>query len=449
LNNLAISLETAMSDWSGRPSLTRREWLTLAGAGVLGPSFSGWLPILANRAAAAESPGKKRKSCILLWMDGGPSPHETFDLKPEAPAEVRGEFKPIDTSVVGLQISERLPQVAKVMHHAAVLRGMSTSDNNHLSARVHMHTGFKQGGGVEYPTLGSLVSSEIGDRESVLPNFVVTGIPTYDSVKFPLVTSPGHLGPAHAPLVISDLRKGVENLQPLMDADDLKDRLTVLEKLQESFLRRSEAAAAEAQQTTLRQAVQLMRSPAAQAFDLRQEPESSRKPYGDSYFGQGCLLARRLVEVGVPFVEVYLPDWDTHFKERVDRNWKQSLPQLDTGLSALVADLKQRGLLDDTLVVWMGEFGRTPKINNRAGRDHYSKAWTTVLFGGGVKAGLTIGKTDAQGATVTDRPISIGDFMATICRVLGIDYTKEITVRDRPLHIVEKGAKPIQELFGS
>src|SRR5262245_46628969 len=188
-------------------SLTRREWLRLSAAGVLGTSMSGWLPLLASRADEAPVPNRKRKSCILLWMDGGPSQHETFDPKPDAPADVRGDFKPIATSVPGLRVSDRLPRVATVMQHAAVLRGMSTPDSNHLSARVHLHTGFRQGGGVDYPTLGSLVASELGERDGVMPNFVVTGVPTYDSVKFPLITSPGYLGPAHAPLVVSDLRR--------------------------------------------------------------------------------------------------------------------------------------------------------------------------------------------------------------------------------------------------
>jgi uncharacterized protein (DUF1501 family) len=428
-------------------SLTRREWLRLSSAGVLGTSMSGWLPLLASRADEATVPNRKRKACILLWMDGGPSQHETFDPKPDAPADVRGEFKPIATSVPGIEICSSLPRVAKVMQHAAILRGMTTGDSNHLSARVHMHTGFKQGGGVEYPTLGSLVASELGEKQAVMPNFVVTGVPTYDSVKFPLITSPGFLGPTHAPLVVNDLRKGVENLQAPIEKDDLQDRLTVLQELQKSFVQGNPSSAAEAQRTTVERAVQLMRSRAVSAFDLSKEPASSKEAYGDSYFGQGCLLARRLVEVGVPFVEVYLPDWDTHFKERVQRNWKQSMPQLDVGLSALISDLHTRGMLDNTLVVWMGEFGRTPKVNNRAGRDHYSKAWSTVLFGGGVKGGQVIGKTDELGGTVKERPVNVPDFFATVCCALGINHNKVVTVRDRPIRIVEKGGTPIKELF--
>lgn len=423
--------------------LSRREWMKLAAAGVLGPSFS-WLPALAAHAGAPP-----RKSCILLWMDGGPSHHETFDLKPDAPAEIRGAFSPIASAVPGIQVSDRLPRVARIMNHGAVLRGMTSIDSNHLTARVHMHTGFRQGGGVDYPTLGSLVASQLGDQQAVMPNFVVTGIPTYDSVKFPLVTNPGYLGPVHAPLVVNDIRRGVENLQSPLPQDDFQDRLTILDEMQRAFAQGNQSSAAAAQRTTVQRALQLMRSRAVGAFDVEREPLHTRAAYGDNYFGKGCLMARRLVEAGVPFIEVYLPDWDTHFDTRVQKNWNVILPQLDMGMSALISDLHARGLLDSTLVIWMGEFGRTPRINNRAGRDHFSRAWTTVLFGGGIRAGQVIGRTDAQGGTVEDRPISVPDFFATICRILGIDHNKEVTVNARPLRIVEREGQPVRELFNA
>jgi uncharacterized protein (DUF1501 family) len=433
--------------------LTRRDMLKLsaiAAAGGLGATMSGWLQTLAAHAAQ-QSPGGKHKSCILLWMDGGPSHIDTFDPKPDAPAEIRGEFETIETSAPGIHVTDRLPNVAKLMHHAAVLRGMSTPDSNHASARVLMHTGYKQAAGIDYPTLGSIVSAELGDTSAVMPNFVVTGVHGYDSVKFPFVTSPGYLGTRHAPLIINNLNQGVENLRPPVDEDDVQDRLNVLEKLQANFAQRSQAPAAQSQATTLERAVQLMRSDAVKAFDLAQEPSASRDAYGDSYFGKGCLTARRLVEVGVPFVEVYLPDWDTHFKARVDKCNRQSLPQLDTAMSALIRDLVDRGLLESTLVICMGEFGRTPKINDKAGRDHYSRAWTSVLFGAGLKTGQVVGRTDASGALVEERPISVVDFMATICKALGIDYTKEYTAPGgRPLPIVNNlptKPQPVAELF--
>jgi uncharacterized protein (DUF1501 family) len=190
-----------------------------------------------------------------------------------------------------------------------------------------------------------------------------------------------------------------------------------------------------------------MRSDAGKAFDLSQEPASVREAYGTSDFGRGCMLARRLVEAGVPFIEVYLPNWDTHEKRVVDEI-KAKMPHLDTAMAALVSDLADRGLLGSTLIVWMGEFGRTPRVNNNGGRDHYSQAWSTVLLGGGIKGGQVIGKTDAQGTRVEDRPVSVKDFMATVCHALGIDPNKRInTPIGRPIRIVENGGNPIREVF--
>jgi hypothetical protein len=426
--------------------LTRREWIRLSAAGILAPSVSGWFQVLAGRAAEAAARGVKHKSCVLLWMDGGPSHLDTFDLKPEAAAGVRGEFKPVVTSVPGIQICERFPRFARLMQRAAILRGMSTEEADHGRARIYMHTGYKPGiGGVTYPGLGSIVSAELGRPESPLPNFVVTGSPLN---KYDFLTSPGYLGPRHQPLVLADPGRGLENLNPLVPQDDFNDRVAVLEQLERSFARTYKAGAAAAHQTTFARAVQLMRSDKGKAFDLGLEPPSLREAYGDSGFGRGCLLARRLVEAGVPFVEVYLSNWDAHERKTAD-GVKELMPQVDLGMSALLTDLNERGLLDSTLVIWMGEFGRTPRVNTNGGRDHYARAWSTVLAGGGIKGGQVIGRTDKDGAAVVDRPISVVDFMATVCQVLGIDYTKKIdTPSGRPIGLVDKGAKPIGELFG-
>ncbi len=378
-------------------------------------------------------------------MDGGPSHVDTFDPKPDAPAEVRGEFRAITTAVPGVQVSERFPRLARLMGHAALLRGMSTEEADHGRARVYMHTGYRPGvGGVTYPCLGATVSAELGRPDAPLPNFVVTGAPLN---KYNFVTDPGYRGPRHQPLVVTDPARGLDDLQPATAADDLRDRLGVLEQLEQRFAGSHRSSAAEAHRTTLARAVQLMRSGQGQAFDLSREPSASRAAYGESAFGRGCLLARRLVEAGVPFVEVYLSSWDGHFKREADQT-KAIMPALDTGMAALIEDLKGRGLLDRTLVIWMGEFGRTPKINPAGGRDHYARAWTTMLAGGGVRGGQVIGRTDRQGAAVIDRPISVRDFMATVCRILGIDYTKELdTPAGRPVHLVDKGGLPIAELF--
>jgi uncharacterized protein (DUF1501 family) len=425
-----------MTTWNPLCGLSRREFLKLSAAGVSAVSLSGWLKVLAGRAAETKA---KHKSCILLWMDGGPSHKDTFDLKPGT--KDAGEFKPISTSVSGIQISEHFPKFARLMDHAAILRGMSTSEGAHGRAKYYLHTGYKEGqGGLTYPSLGSIVSAEIGRPNATMPNYVAIGR-SY---------GPGFLGARHAPLIVNDPARGVENLKPRVDDDHFHDRLSLLQEMEQAFHRDYKADASADHKTTYQRAVTLMRSREAKAFDLSLEPASSKAAYGASRFGQGCLMARRLVESGVSFVEVTLGGWDTH-QDNFART-KRLSEQVDPAMSALVTDLRQRGLLDSTLVVWMGEFGRTPRINTRGakpGRDHYPRAWSTVLVGGGIKGGQVIGKTDKEGAAVVERPISALDFMATVCEVLGINWKKQNnTPIGRPIRIVDKGANPIKELLG-
>ena len=427
-------------------TISRREIIRLSAAGVACASMSGWMNTLAAHAAETKV---RPKSCILLWMSGGPSHHDTFDPKPDAPEDIRGDLKAIATSVPGIQISERFPKFATQMQHAAILRGMSTDEGEHGRARIYVHTGYKPGfGGLRYPLLGSTVSAELGRPDSPLPNYVVTGTL---AGKNNFMTDAGYRGPRHEPLVLNNPGQGLENLNPPVAADDFDDRASVLDKLEKGFARTSQASAATAHATTFQRALELMRSDKSKAFDLSQEPDASRKPYGESKFAQSCLLARRLVEAGVSFVELYLGDWDTHTKPLADAALGL-MTQVDDGMSALVADLKERGLLDTTLIIWMGEFGRTPKIGSAksaGGRDHWPKAWSSVLVGGGVKGGQTIGKTDAIGGEVIDRRISIKDFMASVCSILGIDHNKKVDAPGgRPVRIVDEGAKLIPELVG-
>jgi hypothetical protein len=428
--------------------ITRREIMRLSAAGVAGASMSGWFGLLANHAAwAAEAPARP-KSCILLWLDGGPSQHDTFDPKPDAPADIRGDLKAIATSVPGIQVSEKFPRFAQLMQHAVLLRGMKTDEPEHGRARYYVHTGYKPGaGGLIYPLLGSMVSAELGRPEFPLPNYVVTGAA---GGKASFLTEAGYRGPRHAPLVLNSPNQGLENLRPPGPADDFDNRAAVLDQLEQGFARTTGAGAATAHATTYRRALELMRSDKSKAFDLTQEPASSREAYGTSQFGQGCLLARRLVEVGVSFVELYLGTWDTHTKQIADAALGL-MTQVDEGMSALVTDLKQRGLLDTTLIICMGEFGRTPRIGigkNVGGRDHWAKAWSSALVGGGIKGGQAVGKTDAIGSEVAERPISIKDFMATVCSVLGIDHRKKaMAPGNRPVHIVDVGGEPIRELL--
>ena len=418
-------------------TLNRREALTLAAAGA-SFSLSGWLGALAQGAAKLPT-GKKPKSCVLLWMDGGPSHKDTFDLKPGTANA--GTFKEIPTSVPGIKVSEHFPRFAKLMQHAAILRSMSTKEGAHGRAKYNMHTGYREGqGGVAYPSLGAIASKELGRPDFALPSFVSVGNRTYGA---------GFLGTRYQPLVVADAKRGVENLKPLVPSSSFEGRVDLLDDLEKAFYHDYSAAAGTSHHTTYQRAVTLMRSKEAKAFDIGSEPLAVRRAYGENRFGEGCLLARRLIETGVPFVEVNLGGWDTH-QDNFDRV-KRLSSQVDPAMSQLVLDLKDRGRLDDTLVVWMGDFGRTPRINKRGakpGRDHYPRAWSSLLAGGGIKGGQVVGKTDKEGAAVLERPIDAKDFLATVCTLLGIDYTKQNTTNsNRPIRIVDKGEKVVKQLL--
>jgi hypothetical protein len=408
-------------------AISRRDMLKLSAAGVLGTSVSGWFNVLADRAAHAAAQGVKHKSCILLWMAGGPSQAHTFDLKPG------GEFGAIPTSVPGIQISEYLPTIAKQMKNMVLLRGMSTGDGNHQTATYLMHTGFRKGtGGVVHPSLGAMVAADLGRAEFDLPNFVAVGG----------TQGPGYLGPKYAPLIVRDFGRGLPDLQPFAGVKDIDERASLVEELDKAFLNDYGVSSTRAHTTGLQRAVRLMNSRRTKAFELGDEPAASKAAYGTNRFGQGCLLARRLVEAGVPFVEVSLGGWDTH--NNTPQRIKTLSQQLDPAMATLISDLKDRGLLDTTLVIWMGEFGRTPGH----GKNHYARAWTTVLGGAGLKTGQVVGKTGAKGNDVTDRPISSPDFMATVCKALGMDYSKNYLARGgRPMPKVAKGAKPVAQVF--
>ena len=405
---------------------SRRDVLKLAAAGVFAPTLSGWLPLLA-KAAPAGGTGKA-KSCILLWMDGGPSHKDTWDLKPDSKGA--GEFKPIKTAADGVEISEHLPKVAGVMNHGVIVRGMTTPEGAHARAKYYMHTGFREGqGGVTYPALGSLVSQEVGKADSAMPNYVAIGGRSYGS---------GFLGPKHQPMLITDPNRGVEDLKTAVSNSQFDNRVGLLGQMDKAFHREYGADAITDHKTTYERAVKLMQSKEAKAFDIA--GDANKAKYGPGRFAEGVVMARRLVEVGVPFVEVALGGWDTH--QDNFKRVKTLSEQVDSALSALVTELKEKGLLDSTLIVWMGEFGRTPNINTRGanpGRDHYPRAWSLAMFGGGMAGGKVIGKTDKEGASVTDRPTTAQDFLATVCELMGIDHTKKNeTPTGRPIQMVEK-----------
>ena len=441
--------------------LTRREWWQLSAAGVVGYSLSGWLPKLA--ADAATNPQRKR-SCILLWMDGGPSQMDTFDLKPGSANG--GPFREIDTAAAGVRFSEHLPKLAKFTDRMAIVRSMTTKEGEHTRAAQLMHTGTLAQDQIQYPALGSLVAQELADREAVLPAFVSVAPNRATS---PLAHSPGFLGPNYAPLVVGDggpirIQPGqgpterslrVQNMEPPRDvpADHLDARIGLLQDMEKAFAETRPGAAAASHLSAYDKAVRLMRSDAGRAFNLEDEKDATRDAYGRNLFGQGCLLARRLVERGVPFIEVALGGlnggalgWDTHTNNFDTVKGLSGV--LDAAWAALMGDLKDRGLLDTTLIVWMGEFGRTPQINPQQGRDHFPNGWSTVLAGGGIKGGQVVGKTGANGGVVEDRPVAVPDFLATVCLALGVDPLKQNESNvGRPISIVDKSANPIKEVL--
>ncbi len=410
-----------------RDIVSRRDWLKMASLGILGTSASGWFNVLADRAAAAAGEGVKHKSCILLWMAGGPAQSHTFDVKPG------GDFKPIATAVPGVRISEHLPRVAAQMKDMVLLRGMKTGDGNHQTATYLMHTGFRKGsGGVVHPSMGAMAAADLGRPDSDLPNFVAVGN----------ALGSGYLGPKFAPLIVRDLSRGLPDLKPASGPADVAPRASLVEELDQAFMTDYGAGSTRAHLTGFKRAVGLMNSSRTKAFELSNEPGKYREAYGSSRFGLGCLLARRLVEAGVSFVEVSLGGWDTH--NNTPQRIKTLSEQLDRPMATLIGDLKERGLLDGTLVIWMGEFGRTPGH----GKNHYARAWSTALAGAGVRAGQVVGRTDGKGNDVTDRPITAPDFMATVCKALGIDHTKTYMARGgRPMHKVAKEAKVVQQVF--
>ena len=415
--------------------LQRRDWLRLSAAGMLSGVNVPWFESLAD--AAIERP--RGKSCILLWMDGGPSQQHTFDPKES------GEFKSTQTSVPGIQIVEQLPQLAQCMDDMVLVRSMTTEINGHYDAKYFLHTGYKRTTAFEHPAVGCLASAETGLPNDEMPAFVTidAGFDRPDGGRL-YRSVPGYLGPRHAPLAVHDPEKGLENLAP--SGDQMDARLELLAGSERRFARRYSLPGVNARQAAFDKAVRLMRSKRAKAFFLEEETASTREMYGDHKFGKSCLLARRLVEAGVAFVEVVHRGWDDH--NGAARPIAARAPWMDAGMSALIRDLKVRGMLEDTLVVWMGEFGRTPGDGN----GHFCTAWSSVLAGGGLKTGQVIGKTSdgaKPGAEVSERPVTSPDFMATMCRALGFDVHKEFMAPgQRPMPLVEKTAKPIEEILG-
>jgi hypothetical protein len=436
----------------------RRELFRACGLGLFGWSASGWLPALANELAGDK---RRKRHCVLLWMTGGPTQTDTFDMKPGHANG--GEFREVETSVPGLRWCEHLPQLAKQAQDVAVVRGLSTREGDHGRGTYLMRTGHPPRGPVQYPTIGASLSKELGTQSELAVNFVsIAPYRAFNQAAY----GPGFLGPKYAPLTVG----ATDNVQPNSSAGDYAElrvddlvppahvqsrqfagRVQLWRTLQDNFLASHQGPAPLAHDTVYRRALKLMDSDIAAAFDLSQEPATVRDAYGKGRFGQGCLMARRLIERGVPFIEVSLGfsengsfGWDTH-----QNNFpavKSLCGELDSGWSMLMAELRERGLLESTTILWMGEFGRTPRINENAGRDHFPAAWTCVFAGGGIRGGQAYGETSSDGMEVTSQKAAVGDVLATLCTALGVDPSSEnVSEQGRPLKIAE--GNPIREIL--
>ena len=376
----------------------------------------------------AEDLKKRRKSAILLWMGGGASTMDMWDLKPGS--ATGGPFRPISTTGDG-QICEHLPKMAEQMKHMSIIRSMSTREADHGRARYYMHTGYVPSQSVLHPSYGAVVAHELNDQrpELEVPPFIAVGGSS---------VGPGFLGMTWAPFVISSSGR-VKNLEMGLDRQRMMQRMATLDLLEKSFISQNRGEAAEDHAKVLGKTLDLMTSDQMQAFKIDQESESVRQRYGTNNFGRGCLMARRLVEAGVPFVEVDFGGWDNHsniFPTLQD----QKLPTVDLAVSALIEDLHQRGLLQDTAIIWMGEFSRTPRINQNAGRDHWARAWSVVVGGAGFQGGKVIGSTSSDGTQVETEPYSSEDLMASVCQSLGISLLQTFTSRNgRPMKIANAG----------
>jgi uncharacterized protein (DUF1501 family) len=425
--------------------VSRRDLFRLTAAGLVAASPSGWL--LPRVAFAAEGKATRSRACIMLHMQGGVSQHHTFTVP-----EYKAENQQIATAVAGVRVCEYFPKLAARMGDICLIRGMSTGNSVHERARILMHTGYNPNGTVAYPSIGNVASVELGLPDAELPNFVSVYAGSDGLGSGPLHRSvPAYLGARHAPVPVNDPARGIENLKTAVGLEVFDDAAKLLDEFETKGQATRPSAAAAAHQANYRKALQLLHSDKMKAFDLESEPAATRDPYGKTQFGKSLLLARRLIEAGVPFVEVTLDGWDDH--GGAAGKIKRRAEYLDPTVAYLLEDLKQRGLLETTLVVFMSEFGRTPQLrdsgyNQTLGAGHYANAWTTWLAGGGVQGGRVIGKVDAKGGEVTDRPVNAQDFLATICHALQIDHRKEYRSREgRPMTFLGKSAKPVAEAF--
>lgn len=378
----------------------------------------------------------KAKRAIIVYLAGGASHLDLWDPKPGR--ETGGPFKPVDTALPGVKLGEHLPKLAAAMRHFALIRSMTSKEGNHTRARTLVHTAYQPEATVKHPTFGSAVSAEAAPKEFDLPNFVTVG---------PQQDGPAFLGARHTPFRVDNPNQPIENLSYHDDVgrDRTEKRLALLDRMQGEFGATHGDEVVASRDDMFDKAKKMMDSRLRDAFDLNKEDAKVRDAYGRTKVGQGALMARRLVEAGVSCVEVVMDGWDTHDDNftRVQKN----CGELDPALAALVEDLRTRGLLESTLVTCFSEFGRTPRINERTGRDHWAKSWGALVAGGGTIGGQVIGSTDRDGMEPADRPVTPADLHASFWHAFGVDPWKEYTANERPILLTPKDGRIVKELF--
>jgi hypothetical protein len=388
--------------------------------------------------ARAASPRAQAKACILLWMQGAQSQLDTWDPKPGT--EYGGPFREMETSAPGLRISEHLPRTARQMDKVSVIRTLHSKDPNHDTATYYLHTGYRQASDLQHPHLGSIVLEELGPGKTDLPGCIVLGGDP--------PAGGAYLPPERAPAIFDKLEnpsEGVVASTEYFPKGTLERRWSLLRDFEKDWNRRHEDSRVEARERTYERAWKVLRSQDLRAFDLSGESAATRSSYGPTPLGKAVLMARRLVQSGVRFVEVQYGSWDSHADNFGAH--ERLMKELDAPYSALLEDLGRTGLLSETLVLLMSEFGRTPQINPARGRDHWTRNWCACVGGGGIAGGRVVGRTDRLGTDIEDRPVSVGDLYATIYRAFGVNPAKEhLSGGGRPIRILE-GGEPVRELF--
>jgi len=417
-------------------SPSRRHFMVGAARNLLGVSF---LPLVAGSASAATRQRKKAKRVIYLYMAGAMSQFETFDPKPGTDSQGKGNS--IGTDVAGIKISEYLPRLAKLTKELAIIRSLSTETGAHGPGSYIMRTGYREIASTRHPSIGPWIQKLAGKGNGVLPGSVVIGAGSGHP-------GSGYLGAQFMPVPVGSASRGLQNTKPpkYLSEAQFNHRLDLARRFDRTFEKKFATTEVKGYTKLYQEAVHLMRSEELQVFDIHREPKPVREAYGNHGFGQGCLLARRLAQSGVRFVEVVLGGWDDH--QSIFDRLPSRAAQFDQSLSALLRDLKSRGLLEETLVVVATEFGRTPTINKNTGRDHFPGAFSCVLAGGGIQGGTVYGTTDKTGRTIEKDPVSVGDFNSTIAYAMGLSHDEEIISPEGRPFTMGNGGEPLKGLLG-